>query len=217
MEKVTEEDIRKIIEEIIRSRYTQDPALLKSGTSGYSVKLFVIPGTAAAENLPAVKVKCVDDADFILLDELSTDMLVNLANGCSDQGEYRVIEALKRGKRILVLRKGIQYLQLADVMPPALKYHYDDCLKKIETYGVQVIADGELLEILKKKETRNQMCVEKGVIFFKKYYLSEKEIRELNRDHNVKEIKCASHTNISPLARDYARKEAIQLTENSQS
>lgn len=216
MGKITEDDIRKIIGEVLRSHYERKEQKTDLSEANLYKKVLVIPGTRICNNLPAKRTECVAEADLVLLDGLSTDMLVSLAYGHSDREEYRVIEALKSGKKIFVLDDGIDYLTQKDVMPPGLKCFYNKCLERIRVFGVQVITRQNLSDIINNPDAEcgTEVCESPTVISFSKSYLSEKEIRELNRNHDIEEIRYGSQTNISPLAKDYAREESIRLVRN---
>lgn len=80
------------------------------------------------------------EADTIVVSELTIKAMANLATltGTNDEENF-IIKSLMEGKKVYILKDGIEYRKYKQTAPKALYNKYLDFEKELKLYGVNVI------------------------------------------------------------------------------
>ena len=146
----------------------------------------------------------VTDFNTVLSPFLCLSGLVNLSNGRSD-GAYQQIflEAILKGKEVIQLVEGVQYMQYKNTAPPKLLELYASCVAKLKTYGVHFFTKRELPGFFERKQNPQFVKTSKKLITHR---IIEDLIEKGQNDLN---ISCSSI--ITPYAADLIKEYNINV------
>lgn len=163
--------------------------------------------------------------DMVLITELPIELLAHLALGCPmDQREQIILRTLLMGKRVYLLQDGIEINQYKDTAYKNLLLQYQDYLDKIKLFGIQIIADSNLLLEDEEMSVKNEEpCYYKTsmvkktsgsynhgtVDYLNKKVLLEKDLLDDHLKNTV--ILLSQKCIITPLAEDYIRMHMISI------
>ena len=154
-------DIEKLVDMITREVMNRIPSSTNSTTVD---KKNVLVISSCNEELTAVK-KLVQDKyevldynnedvnlknyDHIIVTNLCNSGLSSLALGlCNDKVQALLVEALFSGKRVYVLKEGIQYRKYSKNANEALYNLYNQYECKIMSYGANIVRESDLVKCM---------------------------------------------------------------------
>jgi ethanolamine utilization protein len=148
----------------------------------------------------------LDDYDLIVVPELSIENISALALGLpQDNMVGTIIRALFKGKRVIVLKEGLEHRKYKETAKGNLYKLYLDYEVRITALGVEI--EGE--------ESKDQSVVTDKVRETTQNVLSKKLITESDlrrfQMKGVKEIAVDKNCIITPLAKDFIRINKIQI------
>lgn len=193
---------RQLIEEIIQE--------VKKRTEKKSRKTILVVGSLSKTDQEILEKEFVlvspsSDQPFqmILLAELSTELLAELATGLSATKESRVVmQALLEGKKIFYVEKGVSYLGYKERASKALILLFQEYEEAICRYGAERISHP------------TQIC-ECVACEIHRDYTSRSLIQESDliraRREGVKKLLLGDHTILTPLALDYAANHEFRI------
>lgn len=156
----------------------------------------------------------MEDSEFerIIIPRLSIKMLANLANGVSSTREEEfILTSLLKGKKVVILRKGVEYYAYKQSSPAPLYKIYNEYEKKLEKFGISFEEEG--LNVQMEIERDEGQSSAKEIYFFKKRLVTEAALQKLYLQ-NTKEIMIDKNSIITPLAKDFIRTHHLKIIES---
>jgi len=157
----------------------------------------------------------MEDSEFerIIIPRLSIKMLANLANGVSSTREEEfILTSLLKGKKVAVLRKGVEYYAYKQSSPAPLYKMYNEYEKKLEKFGISFEAEGSNVHVEIERDEEVDSSA-KEIYFFKKRLITEASLQKLYLQ-NTKEIMIDKNSIITPLAKDFIRTHHLKIIES---
>lgn len=233
-------DIEKLVDMITKEVMSRIPSSTNS-TAIDKKKVLVI--SSASEELTAVKDLVQDkyevhnyndedvnlkNYDHIIVTNLCNKGLSSLALGlCNDNVQALLVEALFNGKKIHVLKEGIQYRRYSTNASEALYNLYNQYECKIMSYGAAIVNQSDLLKSMEIGASCNDMHSE--IVAQSKTVVSEStaqshQIVEINNKrlitesdlkklymNGIKEINLIKKAILTPLAQDFIRIKQLKI------
>lgn len=170
--------------------------------------------------------KNIDSYEIILIQNLSNNELVNISKGYGNSPKEKVIiDMLLKGKKLHALEKGLQYKEHESKSPKALLEVFEGYKDKLVSFGIEFKSLGAILgntkennnvEILEKPLVKESYKIEKSddnqylSEVLNKRLISEVDIRNLKKE-GLKEILISKRSIVTPLAKDFARVNNINI------
>ncbi|WP_137744698.1 hypothetical protein [Robertmurraya siralis] len=156
----------------------------------------------------------MEDSEFerIIIPRLSIKMLANLANGVSSTREEEfILTSLLKGKKVAVLRKGVEYYAYKQSSPAPLYKMYNEYEEKLEKFGISFEEEG--LNVQMEIERDEGQSSAKEIYFFKKRLVTEAALQKLYLQSTT-EIMIDKNSIITPLAKDFIRTHHLKIIES---
>lgn len=166
----------------------------------------------------------LDNYEFILIQNLSNNELINIAQGYQNsEKEKAIIDILLKGKKVYGLEKGLEYKEYEDVAPKGLIEVFQGYKEKLSTFGVEftslraIIGSKVTEKSANKSEEKTQVkSLEKVDVkthqnVITKKLVSEIDMKNMQKD-GAKEVRISKKSIITPLAKDFARINNITIT-----
>lgn len=156
----------------------------------------------------------MEDSEFerIIIPRLSIKMLANLANGVSSTREEEfILTSLLKGKKVAVLRKGVEYYAYKQSSPAPLYKMYNEYEEKLEKFGISFEEEG--LNVQMEIERDEGQSSAKEIYFFKKRLVTEAALQKLYLQSTT-EIMINKNSIITPLAKDFIRTHHLKIIES---
>ncbi|SFC49016.1 ethanolamine utilization protein [Bacillus sp. 491mf] len=164
----------------------------------------------------------VMDCDVVVIPKMCIQLLGNLANGLSSSPRERfILTMLLKGKNVIALDDGLVYKKYKQTANAHLFKMYEEYQAKVESFGIKIIHDTQLLQSCCEKKvvhnvqvTNSQMNVEtqlqtEAAVISKKV-ITEADLKKFHL-RNVKEIIVTPNSIITPLAKDYIRMQQMHV------
>ncbi|MBU5591916.1 TIGR02536 family ethanolamine utilization protein [Clostridium sp. MSJ-4] len=169
--------------------------------------------------------KDINSYEFILIQNLSNNELINISRGyVSSSKESVILDLLLKGKKIYALEKGLQYKKYDSTSPKALLEVFKGYKDKLASFGVEFTS---LRSILSKSKDCKESCVIEKTIsagiskvqevdnnslsqVLSKRLISEVDVRDLKKE-GIGEIIVPKKSIVTPLAKDFARVNNIKI------
>ncbi|RXM57333.1 hypothetical protein DP133_09475 [Clostridium tetani] len=171
-------------------------------------------------------IKDIETYEFILIQNLSNNELINISKGYSNSDkEKAIINILLRGKNIYALEKGLEYKNYENTSPRALLEVFKGYKNNLTSFGItftslrdlitSIKSNKELKEVcpIEKLESKledksqNNKCIRKTI---DKKLISEMDIKNIEKE-GIKEITISKKSIVTPLAKDFARVNNINI------
>ncbi|RXI49096.1 hypothetical protein DP130_06710 [Clostridium tetani] len=171
-------------------------------------------------------IKDIETYEFILIQNLSNNELINISKGYSNSDkEKAIINILLKGKNIYALEKGLEYKNYENTSPRALLEVFKGYKNNLTSFGItftslrdlitSIKSNKELKEVcpIEKLESKledksqNNKCIRKTI---DKKLISEMDIKNIEKE-GIKEITISKKSIVTPLAKDFARVNNINI------
>lgn len=155
----------------------------------------------------------------IIVSNLCNKGLSSMALGlCNDSIQEFIIEALFNGKRVYVLKEGIEYRKYSTNANEALYNLYNEYECKIMSYGVVLVQESSLLKSMqmgaycKEESVVNTNDIESHQVIeiSNKRLITESDLKKLYMN-GIKEVTIIKKAILTPLAQDFLRIKKLQL------
>ena len=167
----------------------------------------------------------LDDYDTVVIGELSCGALDSIASGASGCEFIRLaVQAILRGKRVLVLAEGVELFQRRATAPAAYYKMMQDKLDFLEKCGVTVCAAGDAEQLLCEapakpakpaaKPAAAAKCSAPDGVRIEKRVLTEQDVTEAQKNH-ASRILVGEKCIITALARDAAAARGIAIIKDN--
>lgn len=158
----------------------------------------------------------IDDYELIVVPKLSIENISALALGLpNDKMVGIIIRALFKGKKVIVLKEGLEHRQYKETAKGNLYKLYLDYENKITALGVEI--EGEVVcqvaSNLKEEQKVSKICdsiIENENNMFNKKVITEADLRRFQMK-GIKEISVIKNCILTPLAKDFIRTSKIKL------
>lgn len=209
--------IERITEEVIKRLKYQENFLNRK-------KIVILNGlsNSNAKDLISdleVSHEIIEDVEFaesLILEEISNEQLYMLSqNRFDDKFSALVLEALIKGKKVILLKEGISYRKFEKTCPKLLFEQLETFEEKLKLLGIKIVEKAEVKEVLllEKEEVSLERVTSEVVKFVDltiNRVVSEKQVeRAITTDHRGIRIK--ENAILTPLAKDYIRQEGIKI------
>jgi ethanolamine utilization protein len=166
--------------------------------------------------------------EHIIVTNLCNKGLSSMALGlCNDNVQAFIVEALFNGKKIHVLKEGIQYRRYSKNANEALYNLYNQYECKIMSYGAIIVQQSDLLksmetganyndmhsEIVAESETvvsENTVQSHQVVEINNKRLITESDLKKLYMN-GIKEVNLIKKAILTPLAQDFIRIKRLKI------
>ncbi|MBS4537850.1 hypothetical protein GOQ27_05215 [Clostridium sp. D2Q-11] len=152
---------------------------------------------------------------YIFLGSMTNKDIVNIAIGLpTDRVSSAVIDCIFQGKRIYVLREGVQYYKYKDTSNVPFYNMMKSYETKLKSFGIDFISKNDINNLIDGNQEDKPISKEvvKGI---EEYTLDEKIITEaVIKDiyqKGYKDVVINKNTKITPLAKDYIRANRINI------
>lgn len=160
--------------------------------------------------------KEVEEKEFekIIIPHLSISVMANLANGLGPTCEEAfILSTLLKGKKVIVLREGVEYYSYKHSSPALLYKVYEEYEKKLRGFGITFEYCYESIEGTKNCPDEEISSPSRETYRLAKKVISESDLQKLYIQ-NIKEITVEKKSIITPLARDFIRTHQLKITES---
>lgn len=163
--------------------------------------------------------------NHIIVANLCNKGLSSLALGlCNDNVQAFLIEALFNGKKVYVLKEGIEYRKYSTNANSELYNLYNQYECKIMSYGVVLVSETSLIQSMKSGATFNEQVVQalpliestnnvqshQVVEISNKKLITESDLKKLYMN-GIKEVTIIHKAILTPLAQDFVRIKQLKL------
>lgn len=155
-------------------------------------------------------------ADTIVVSELTIKAMANLATltGTNDEENF-IIKGLMEGKKVYILKDGIEYRKYKNTAPKALYNKYLEFEKELKIYGINIIEhisgcmdnetkQEEITDEVSSVQTLSLGEAELNLDLTKKKLISEADIRKPFKS-GMKFLIIDKKSILTPLANDFIR------------
>ncbi|MGL4912757.1 MAG: TIGR02536 family ethanolamine utilization protein [Romboutsia sp.] len=172
----------------------------------------------------------IKDCDIVILSKLCMRGISNLALGNSTSDEERfALEMLMKGKKVYILKDGIEYKRYRETAPKALYSKYLAYEDEICKFGVEVIKDLSSITLknkntLNKDSLNNEEALNKSDLKQEKIEIDEEFSLDLRSKklisetdlrkpmvNGIKSVLISKKSIITPLATDFMRVHHLKL------
>lgn len=229
-------DMEKLVEMITKEVMKRIPSSTKN-TAMVKEKVLVI--SSSEEELVKVnaliedkyEVHLYDKEDInlrnyehIIVTSLCNKGLSSMALGlCNDSVQAFIIEALFNGKKVYVLKEGMQYRKYLGTPNEALYNLYNQYECKIMSYGVALVHEESLLKsmhmgvafnketvVLEDSKEYDQVQSHQVIEINNKRLITESDLRKLYMN-GIKEVNLIKKAILTPLAQDFIRIKRLKI------
>ena len=170
--------------------------------------------------------KDIEKYEFILIQNLSNNELINISKGYANSNKEKIIiNILLKGRNIYALEKGLQYKNYENTCPRPLLEVFKSYKNNLTSFGITFTSLGALTTSIKNNnklkkvcniehsedkledKSQNNKCM--GKIIDKKL-ISEMYMKNIEKE-GIKEIIISKKSIVTPLAKDFARVNNINI------
>lgn len=199
-----DELVQKVMEAVLAKLANEEtqPKLKLIGTSDSSVPQLI-------SKLPSVSIfnGSIEEADVLLLTELTVDQMGRIASGCPQTPEESgILKHFLKGKKVFVLQEGIEFYAYRQSASYALRQKFEAFELQWRRYGAEIVSEKETRWQLPKSQNQPN----DAATMTKKIW-TEAKIKELNL-HSGASFKLGKNAMLTALAKDYLREKNIHWT-----
>ncbi|RXI66073.1 hypothetical protein DQN76_13520 [Clostridium tetani] len=170
--------------------------------------------------------KDIETYEFILIQNLSNNELINISKGYANSDKEKIIiNILLKGKNIYALEKGLEYKNYENTSPRALLEVFKSYKNNLTSFGITFTSLRALITNIKSNKNLKQVCpiekledkledksqdnkcIKKTI---DKKLISEIDIKNIEKE-GIKEITISKKSIVTPLAKDFARVNNINI------
>lgn len=166
--------------------------------------------------------KGIETYEYILIQNLSNNELINISKGYANSDkEKMIINILLKGKNIYALGKGLEYKNYENTSSRALLEVFKSYKNNLTSFGVTFTSLRAIIENIKSNKNlkevchreksedklQNNKCIKKTI---DKKLISEMDIKNIEKE-GIKEITISKKSIVTPLAKDFARVNNIDI------
>ncbi|MBZ9634257.1 hypothetical protein [Clostridium sp. FP1] len=151
--------------------------------------------------------------ESIIVTNLCNKGLSSMALGlCNDKLQELIVEALFKGKRVYVLKEGIQYRKYSTKANEALYNLYSQYECKIMSYGAIIVNEKDLLKSMEIGADCNEKSAQKDCLVesSNKRLITESDLKKLYMN-GIKEVNLIKKAILTPLAQDFIRINQLKI------
>ncbi|MGV8980108.1 hypothetical protein [Clostridium sp.] len=242
-------DIEKLVDMITREVMNRIPSTANSNVTE-KAKVLVI--SSCSEELAAIKELVQDkyevyvynnedinlrNYEHIIVTNLCNKGLSSMALGlCNDKVQELIVEAFFNGKKVYILKEGIQYRKYSKNANEALYNLYNQYECKIMSYGAILFHEGDLLKCMEKDLacsdgpiqadgivessaacsgvktliSEDSVLSNQVVEINNKRLITESDLRKLYMN-GIKEVNLIKKAILTPLAQDFIRIKQLRI------
>ncbi len=160
----------------------------------------------------------LDDYELVVVPELSIEEVSALALGLPNSKMVGIIiRALFKGKKVIVLKEGLEHRRYKETAKGNLYKLYLDYEHKITLLGVEIEQEmvNNSFHSIEENQQKNIKCDKKEIVvstenIVNKKVITEADLRKLQMK-GIRQIEIYKNAIITPLAKDFIRTNKIQI------
>lgn len=161
----------------------------------------------------------IDSYKYIFLGSITNKEVVNVAIGLpNDRISSVVIDCIFQGKRIYVLKEGIQYNKYKDTSNVPFYNMMKSYETKLKSFGIDFISRNDISKVIKGEKEEGKVESKEVINDTENYAIKGRIVTEsIIKDIyqcGYKDIAINKNTKITPLAKDYIRANGINILTN---
>lgn len=154
---------------------------------------------------------CIDDYKLVVVTDLDNNSLSKLSSGIFDTPYLALIhKAILMGKEILLAKESLEFYEHRDTEPVTFFNFFQDKVKVLEGWGINVSSDEEILADLKARLNTSHFNKEVRGKDLRKRVVTESDIKETMNERQTS-ITVLPRTIITDIAKECAVKNGIDI------